>query len=121
MESSQFKQLIKEKFDARTEYDKDNNRHPKLAVELVHRAQLQRGWSVFDIACGTGFVTFLAAEKVGTCGAVAGVDLSSVMIQQVILCCNPNISPARRSVSRKGRRVKQQDAGCAQVGVKRPF
>lgn len=84
MDSSRFKQLIMEKFDARTEYDKDNNRHPKLAVELVHRAHLQRGWSLLDLACGTGFVTFLAAEKVGASGAVAGVDLSSVMIQQVL-------------------------------------
>ena len=83
MDSSCFKQLIKDKFDARTEYDKDNKRHPKLAVELVQRANLQSGWAVLDLACGTGFVTFLAADKVGSSGYVAGVDISSVMIQQV--------------------------------------
>lgn len=91
MNSSSFKQLIKDKFDARTEYDKDNKRHPQLAVELVQRADLQHGWSVLDLACGTGFVTFLAAEKVGASGAVAGIDLSSVMIQQVKLDRNPHM------------------------------
>lgn len=94
MDSSRFKQLVKDKFDARTEYDKDNKRHPKLAVELVQRAELRRGWSVLDLACGTGFVTFLAADIVGATGAVAGIDLSPVMIQQVKL----NMHKARGSV-----------------------
>ena len=97
MDSSCFKQLIKDKFDARTEYDKDNKRHPKLALELVQRADLQSGWAVLDLACGTGFVTFLAAEKVGASGYVAGVDLSSRMVQQVKLCLDPYMHTARDS------------------------
>lgn len=32
MLDSSFKVLIKHKFDARTNYDKDNERHPTLAV-----------------------------------------------------------------------------------------
>ena len=98
MDSSCFKQLIKDKFDARTQYDKDNKRHPKLAIELVQRARLQSGWAVLDLACGTGLVTFLAAEKVGASGYVAGVDISSVMIQQVHLCLYNDIHTACGSV-----------------------
>ena len=78
-----FKGLVKAKFDARTEYDKDNDRHPKLAAELVVRSRLQQGWKVLDIACGTGLVTYLAAEAVGPGGSVTGIDLSSGLIQQV--------------------------------------
>ena len=84
MESSSFKHLIKEKFDARTEYDKDNARHPTLAAQLVERSKLQRGWTVLDLACGTGLVTFLAAAEIGPTGSAVGVDISPGMIQQVI-------------------------------------
>lgn len=84
MDSSTFKQLVKDKFDARTEYDKDNKRHPKLAAELVERAELKKGWTVLDLACGTGLVTFLSAAKVGASGSVVGIDISPGMVQQVI-------------------------------------
>lgn len=83
MPASTYKELVQQKFDARTEYDKNNNHHPKVAAELVARANLQQGWSVLDVACGTGLVTYLAAAEVGPTGSVQGVDLSPGMITQV--------------------------------------
>jgi len=67
---SDFKSLIKQKFDARTSYDKDNERHPTLAAQLVKRSNLRLGWQVLDLACGSGLVTYLAAADVGSAGFV---------------------------------------------------
>jgi len=80
---SDFKSLIKQKFDARTSYDKDNERHPTLATQLVKRSNLRLGWQVLDLACGSGLVTYLAAADVGSAGFVTGMDLSTGLLQQV--------------------------------------
>ena len=83
MDSSSFKRFVKEKFEARTEYDKNDDRHPVLAAELVQRAQLQSGWKVLDLACGTGLVSYMAVAAVGSQVSVIGVDISPGMIEQV--------------------------------------
>lgn len=80
--TSDFKSLIKQKFDARTSYDKDNERHPTLAAQLVKRSDLRLGWQVLDLACGSGLVTYLAAADVGSAGFVTGIDLSTGLLQQ---------------------------------------
>ncbi len=80
---SDFKILIKQKFDARTSYDKDNERHPTLATQLVKRSNLRLGWRVLDLACGSGLVTYLAAADVGSAGFVTGMDLSTGLLEQV--------------------------------------
>jgi ubiquinone/menaquinone biosynthesis C-methylase UbiE len=51
-----------------------------LATELVAAAALRPGERVLDVACGTGIVARLAAERVGTAGAVAGVDVNPGML-----------------------------------------
>ena len=84
---STYKELVTQKFNARTEYDKNNNHHPKVAAELVARAKLQQGWDVLDLACGTGLVTYLAAADVGPNGSVEAMDLSPGMIRQVVVFC----------------------------------
>src|SRR5215211_5498345 len=50
------------------------------AADLVQRAALQPGERVLDVACGTGIVARLAAERVGAQGAVVGLDLNPAML-----------------------------------------
>lgn len=51
-----------------------------LARELVRTAGLQPGERVLDVACGTGVVTRLAAERVAPDGTVAGLDVNPGML-----------------------------------------
>src|SRR5919112_510996 len=57
---------------------------PKIAtpvsVALLEAAALQPGERVLDVACGTGLIARLAAERVGRSGTVTGLDLSPDMI-----------------------------------------
>jgi ubiquinone/menaquinone biosynthesis C-methylase UbiE len=50
------------------------------AADLVARAALRPGGRVLDVACGTGVVARLAAERVGAQGAVVGLDLNTAML-----------------------------------------
>ena len=51
-----------------------------LAAGLVDAAALKPGERVVDVACGTGIVARLAAERVGPSGSVVGVDINTGMI-----------------------------------------
>jgi ubiquinone/menaquinone biosynthesis C-methylase UbiE len=51
-----------------------------LAGDLVDVASLRPGERVLDVACGTGVVTRLAADRVGQEGYVAGVDINAGML-----------------------------------------
>ena len=48
--------------------------------DLLGCAGLQKGDRVLDVACGTGAVTRAIAEKVGSSGHVAGLDMSPEMV-----------------------------------------
>jgi len=50
-----------------------------MAEELIARSGLRPGERVLDVGCGTGAVTRLAKEKVGS-GAVTGLDLTPGML-----------------------------------------
>jgi SAM-dependent methyltransferase len=51
-----------------------------FATALVDAAELRSGERVLDVACGTGVVSRLASERVGTKGAVAGLDVNPAML-----------------------------------------
>lgn len=51
-----------------------------LAEDLIAAADLRPGERVLDIACGTGVVARLAAERVGETGSVAGLDPNPGML-----------------------------------------
>ncbi len=50
------------------------------AGRIVDVAQLHLGQRVLDVACGTGIVARTAAERVGTSGAVVGLDINDGML-----------------------------------------
>ncbi len=50
------------------------------APSLVDAARLVPGERVLDVACGTGVVARIAAQRVGARGRVTGVDLNAAMI-----------------------------------------
>ena len=50
-------------------------------TQLLAGASLMPGARVLDVACGTGLVTFAAAQAVGPTGQILGVDLSGRMIE----------------------------------------
>jgi ubiquinone/menaquinone biosynthesis C-methylase UbiE len=51
-------------------------------TRLMEMAALQKGERVLDLACGTGLITFRAADAVGPGGAVIGTDISEGMIAE---------------------------------------
>lgn len=65
----------------------------KWAEDLVDRAQPRPGEAVLDIACGTGVVARLAAQRMGG-GQVTGLDL------------NPGMLAVARSVPSEGAPIK---------------
>ncbi|OCL03753.1 S-adenosyl-L-methionine-dependent methyltransferase [Glonium stellatum] len=58
--------------------------HPSFAGTFVSHLSIQPGQHVLDLACGTGLVSFLAANIVGPSGSVVGVDVSEGMLAQAI-------------------------------------
>lgn len=51
-----------------------------VQAELLACAALAPGEQVLDVACGTGLVTFAAAQAVGPAGRVCGIDISGQMV-----------------------------------------
>ena len=65
-----------------------------LATDLIDTAALRPGERVLDVACGTGVVARLAAERVGAAGTVAALDI------------NPGMLAVARSIAPPGRSIE---------------
>lgn len=63
-----------------------------VARDLVEVAALRSGERVLDVACGTGVVTRLAAERVGDAGSVAGSDIHPGMLAVARASAPPDAS-----------------------------
>jgi ubiquinone/menaquinone biosynthesis C-methylase UbiE len=64
-----------------------------LANDLIADANLRPGERVLDVACGTGIIARLAAERVGKEGAVAGLDVNAGLLG-VARAASAHITPA---------------------------
>jgi len=63
-----------------------------LAALMFQHVPLYEGDRVLDVACGTGIVARLAAERVGQAGQVVGVDLNPAMLD--VARANPLVDGA---------------------------
>ena len=63
-----------------------------LAMDLVRLAELRPGERALDVACGTGVVARLAAERVGAAGTVAGLDVNPGMLAVARSATPPGVS-----------------------------
>jgi ubiquinone/menaquinone biosynthesis C-methylase UbiE len=63
-----------------------------LAQDLVEIAALRPGERVLDVACGTGVVARLAAQRVGSGGSVAGLDVNPTMLAVARSASSPGAS-----------------------------
>ena len=69
-----------------------------FAEDLTAEASLEAGQRVLDVACGTGVVARLAAERVGRTGDVAALDL------------NPGMLSVARSIASPGATIQWFEA-----------
>ena len=60
------------------------------APHVVALADPQTGERVLDIACGTGLIARLAAERVGRTGNVTGLDLNPGMLSFAASITSPD-------------------------------
>lgn len=74
-----------------------------LATALVEAAAPEAGQRVLDVACGTGVVTRLAAERVGPEGAVTGLDV------------NPGMLAVARTVPAKGAPIEWRESSAEKL------
>ncbi|KAI9714674.1 MAG: hypothetical protein M1812_006339 [Candelaria pacifica] len=66
-------------YDARSS-TYDTTFHPVLARDILQFTNPQTGFSVLDLACGTGLVVLQAKSLVGPSGSVVGIDISEGMM-----------------------------------------
>lgn len=63
-----------------------------VAADLIEVAAIRPGERVLDVACGTGVVTRMVAERVGEDGTVAGLDVNPGMLAVARTVTPPGVS-----------------------------
>lgn len=76
------------------ERDKVPSLFRPLALHFLEYVPLQSGAALLDVACGTGIVARLAAERIGPEGTVTGVDIDPDML--TVAAAH---APANRSIN----------------------
>ncbi|KAL6706729.1 hypothetical protein ACN47E_005271 [Coniothyrium glycines] len=61
-------------------WDYDATWHADFTKRFLSYLDIQLGQKVLDLACGTGLLTFLEAERVGREGKVIGIDVTPGML-----------------------------------------
>ncbi|KAH4036555.1 hypothetical protein HBH98_160470 [Parastagonospora nodorum] len=60
--------------------DYDGTWHDDFTRRFFSYLDVREGQNVLDLACGTGLLTFLLADKVGNSGSVVGIDVTPGML-----------------------------------------
>jgi len=74
-----------------------------FAESLLTAAALRKGDRVLDVACGTGVVSRLAAERVGADGTVTGMDI------------NPGMLAVARSVTSQDQPIEWREGSAEEI------
>jgi len=82
--------------------------------KLLEMANLQPGEKLIDIACGTGLVSFPAAEKIGPGGFVLATDISDGMVK---ICTETATEKKIRNIQFKRMDAEQLDVPDAEYDV----
>jgi ubiquinone/menaquinone biosynthesis C-methylase UbiE len=86
------------------------------AFDLVERVGVGAGDRVLDVACGTGAVARVAAERVGDSAQVVGVDVNCAMLG-VARACLPQLEWRQASVLELPFAVDEFDVVFCQLGL----
>lgn len=78
---------LRDAFDERAVHYRKSDFHRAYAGQLVAEVPLEPGWTVLDVAAGTGFVSREVSRVIGPTGRVVAVDLSELMLQALSEDC----------------------------------
>jgi ubiquinone/menaquinone biosynthesis C-methylase UbiE len=65
--------------------------HRRLGARLIEIASPLPGERLLDVGCGTGLVTQMAADRVGTSGEVFGVDIAKRLLEVAKRRASPHV------------------------------
>ncbi|MBX2861869.1 MAG: class I SAM-dependent methyltransferase, partial [Vampirovibrio sp.] len=63
--------------------------HWPIVEQILDKMDLQPSMKVLDVGCGNGYAVRAMAEKIGSDGQVAGIDISKSMIEKANSFNNP--------------------------------
>lgn len=68
-------------FNQALEYEENADHQKQIGHQLINMLDLQRGSKVLDLGCGTGFLSEVLADVVGSDGQVVAVDPDTERLQ----------------------------------------